>query len=288
MTSDATPSTMHADACLLQTFEYLPILGEQMYTMRHSPATQAAPAKRASVLIVGPIGAERERAYRTLHLLAVRMATAGFDTTQFDYRGIGESTGTFTQMTLSSWCDDVLAVANHVRSTSPGLPLILLGVRTGAILASKVFASGVGDAMLLIAPVKSGTDFLQEVMRRHLMAEMIGSESTPRRSRDDITRALDRGETVNVEGYPWTNALLQDASHHTLATPSPTERRPWHSLDVKLVLSAVATSPSHPNHTALATERFWEASPILVPRTTSLFDATVAATSRLLTKEQAA
>jgi pimeloyl-ACP methyl ester carboxylesterase len=260
------------------TYEYIDVVGERVYTVHHHSSN----APRAAVLVAGPMGVERERAYRTVVLISRALAQCGFDVLGFDYRGIGESTGDFRRFCASDWLVDVAACASHLRSRLPGVPLLLLGIRAGAVLVSRTFAEGLGDGMMLWAPPKSIREHLLDVMRRAIMADMLNAPKTPPRTREEIVERLERGENVNVEGYLWSPGLWHDALSHQLALPAASESRPWRVVDFKGLPTTSILPGTESHREIVAAERFWEVLPVLRPQTPVLFDMPLTLLNRLV------
>jgi alpha-beta hydrolase superfamily lysophospholipase len=223
---------------------YLASTGEQVAIVHH----RAAEPRRGAVLILGPFAAERERAHLSLVRFARTLAAEGFDALRFDFRGVGESAGRFEDQTFSTWRDDARAAFDQLASIAPGVPLALIGVRLGALLAADLFSAGLGDRLLLWAPPESGRALLWETLRRTLTAEMMASPDAPRRTREQLAAELEAGRSVNV--HNWTLKPAQDG-----------DTRPRLSVDFR-----PSSSPS-----ATTSERFWEAGSRLAADTTDLF-----------------
>src|SRR5208282_3308127 len=102
----------------------------------------------ARVLLVGPFASERHFSYIPWVRWARFLAARRIECLRYDYRGIGESTGVFENMSVENWLEDVELLAAWLKSRSPGVPLVLHGLELGALLASKAFAANVGDALL--------------------------------------------------------------------------------------------------------------------------------------------
>ena len=253
---------------------YIEVAGDQVYTVLH-----AASKPVAAVLLCGPIGAERERAYRTLVDLARAIAGAGFVAMRFDYRGIGESTGRFGDLALTDWRADIAACAAHLAAQAPGLPLALWGVRAGALLISESFQDGLGDAAMFCAPT-SGREMLHDVLRRKLVADALTERSGRRASREELVQSLERGATVNVDGYPWSGRLWADAARHAMVLPPAGETRPWRVVEYRRVARsapvAELAAQTDEHREIEAGERFWEGATAPVPRPSMLPERSVA------------
>jgi Serine aminopeptidase, S33 len=253
---------------------YIDVAGSRVYTVMH-----AAPKPAAAVLLCGPIGAERERAYRTLVDLAREIATAGFVAMRLDYRGIGESTGRFEELTLSDWHADVVACAEHLAEQVPGLPLALWGVRAGALLVSESFRDGLGDAAMFCAPT-SGREMLQDILRRNFVAEALTGRTARPTTREELVQSLEHGAAVNVDGYPWSGRLWADAARHAMVFPPASETRPWRLVEYRRATRsapiAEVTAQIDEHREIEAGERFWEGSMAQVPRPSTLPERTVA------------
>jgi pimeloyl-ACP methyl ester carboxylesterase len=184
----------------------VPHANEQLYLVRHEAAR--LPAK-ASVVLAGPMTLERSHGYLTWVRLARCLALNGFDVLRFDYRGVGESPGVFQAQTFDTWRDDLEAVVDLARARGR---VLILGLRLGALLASQLLVDRRVDGLAAWDPPTNGRAMLLDMLRRKLVADYAEFPDAPRRTRDEYAKALEAGDEVEVEGYPWTKALWQSAS----------------------------------------------------------------------------
>lgn len=249
---------------------YFDFADGQIYTVTHSPAC----ARRGAVLLCGPFGVERERAYLTLVRWSRMLAGQGFEVMRFDYRGQGESTGQFEDMTIARWREDAAFCAARLSGAGRGDPLILHGVRLGALIAAELFASGYGDGLLLWEAPVSAEALLRDTLRHNLIAQRLAHPDAPHRVREQLIAALESGEHVNVDGYSWSFSLWEDAARHPLILPPPSESRPWHSLQTRSAAAPRRTQSSRPE--TVDADTFWSSSsPHLVPRSEDFFRASL-------------
>ena len=242
----------------------------QLHVVHH----RARGEPRGGLVLCGPIGAERERSYRTLVDIARAVAADGFDALRFDYRGMGESTGNFEDYCLSDWRRDVETCIPLIRERLSDRPLGLWGVRAGALLASEVFATGVGAGVMLCAAT-DGQAHLMDILRRSLVADMLARPGKRRSTRDEIVAAMERGEVVNVDGYPWSKRLWQDAASHGVVIPAD-DRRPWRVVDFAGLPQTAVGSRHEARRQINSDGRFWESGRTLVPTIPSLAASTIA------------
>lgn len=250
-----------------ETIRYLDLAGgEQLYTVLH----HARGESRGSLLLCGPINAERERGLRSIVDLARSLAADGYDVMRFDYRGIGESTGAFDERCLSDWREDIRACATALRAIAPRAPLSLWGLRAGALLVSELFAAGLGDAAMCCAPM-DGQPLLQDILRRTLVADMMARPHAKRTTREEIVAALERGEFAVVDGYRWSRRLWEDAAAHRFTAPADLGR-PWRVVDFRGLPKSSLPAALESCRDTETSERFWESTPQLVPKSQSLLD----------------
>lgn len=136
---------------------------------------------RGVLVVAPPMGREHVISYRTVRVLCVRAAEAGFAAVRFDWTGHGDSREMRPGEDLAArWSADLEAVVDRARDAVPGAPITIVGLRLGAAAAAatrwgegpSAQAGGVSpreDDIRLIgwAPV-GGRAFLREhaVLRR--------------------------------------------------------------------------------------------------------------------------
>jgi exosortase A-associated hydrolase 2 len=145
--------------------------------------------------------------------LARRLAQRGWRVVQRDLRGCGDSAGEFRDARWADWLDDLRAELD----TAPPGPLWLWGVRAGALLAAALAQRRPDANLLLWQPVANGAQHLQQFLRLHAGARIVGaskgSETTP-------AQALRAGAMVEVGGYELGPALAGGLEQARLELPA--------------------------------------------------------------------
>jgi dienelactone hydrolase len=117
------------------------------------------------VVLCAPLGYEGPFAHLALRELAYSLTNAGAAVLRFDYYGYGDSAGSDEHLgQVTSWLSSVHDAIDEIKRLTPSTgPLVLVGLRAGALLASAV-ASTREDvtALALWAPSLSGKLFLRE------------------------------------------------------------------------------------------------------------------------------
>ncbi len=185
---------------------YFNVSGAHLYTVLHEVADPIA-----RVLLVGPFASERHNSYLPWVRWARYLATKGMEVLRYDYRGVGESTGSFEEMSFEHWSEDVLHLAGWLKARSPDVPLVLHGLEIGAILAANAFDNGIGDSVLLWSPPANAHQALRSSLMRWVGLEHLYKSGEDVKSAAEYIRELEQGSFIEVEGYRWSSALWQDS-----------------------------------------------------------------------------
>ena len=190
----------------------------------YEPAQEIFGKVRA-VLLCHPMGNEQIFAYRTMRLLAARLAQAGFHVLRFDYFGTGDSYGDTGEGDLASWCGDIETAIEELKEITNAATVNLVGLRLGANLSARVAAHRQNDINKLILWEPLAAD---ELAVAGFGRPAIRADRQPRLIASDIARCIARGAIPGKAALlpPGTLVLL------TAGPPSPTE---FGSLSVQYV-----------------------------------------------------
>lgn len=243
--------------------------GEQsLYFVHH----RAPGGCRAAVLLAGPLGLERAHSYVIWTRWARHLASRGVDALRLDYRGTGESTGRFEDVTLQRWEEDLRVGVEYLRRERPGVPVVLHGLRLGALLASRVFQSGEVDGLLLWEPPESGRAHLMEVLRRKVAADNLEGTGGVARSREDYVAELEAGGAMEVEGFSWSRGFWRSAESYALALPARDDARPWRVVHLDGRPAERCLAQGHGRSVRAPRPFFWTTSNRLLPDLGELFE----------------
>jgi hypothetical protein len=185
---------------------YFAVPGAHLYTVLHRVDKPIARA-----LLIGPFAAERHSSYIPWVNWARYLAERGIEVLRYDYRGVGESSGAFEEMSFVEWSEDVHLLANWLKERSPDMPLLLHGLGVGALLASRAFHGGLGEALLLWSPPESANQAVRSAVVRWINVEQLFKYGDERKPASAFIQELERGSSVEVEGYRFTGKLWQNS-----------------------------------------------------------------------------
>jgi len=197
MNSDRSPLDV-------ETF-FLPETDGSRYCVLHRPRK----TPRGAVVYVHPFAEEMNKARRMAALQARRMATEGYGVLQIDLLGCGDSSGDFADATWDNWCSDVAHAVRLIEERIPDVPLVLWGLRLGALIAlSAASMQGLAPrCFLLWQPIISGRAYLREFIRIHAVGQMLSGK--PSEGIEAIRERLLDGQSVEIAGYTLSAALAR-------------------------------------------------------------------------------
>jgi alpha-beta hydrolase superfamily lysophospholipase len=187
--------------------KYFSVPGAELYTVLHQ-----APDPIARVLLVGPFASERHFSYHPWVRWARYLAARRIEVLRYDYRGIGESTGDFENISFGEWLEDMELLAKSFAESSPRLPFVLHGLELGAILAARGFDQGLGDGLLLWSPPKTANQALRSSLLRWAGLEQLFESAQNRKPASEYIRELESGRSIEVQGYTWSSNLWHSSN----------------------------------------------------------------------------
>jgi Serine aminopeptidase, S33 len=185
---------------------YFPVDGANLYTVLHQVENPVA-----RILLVGSFASERHTSYRPWIQWARYLAARRIEALRYDYRGVGESTGIFEEMTFACWIDDVERLSAWLRKRGEDVPLILHGLELGGLLAARNFHNGHGDALILWSAPVNANKVLRSTLQRWIGPQQLLKPENERRPASYYFRLLDEGQSVEVDGYEWPAELWRQS-----------------------------------------------------------------------------
>lgn len=178
-------------------------------------------ACRGSILYVAPFAEEMNRLRSHAVQTARRLAAQGWRCLLPDLAGTGESDGQLADADWSGWVDDVVRAGHWLLAESTS-PLVLWGVRTGALLALeslRVEDRLSASRLVLWQPVLDGKLFLNQYLRLRIASQVVSEGD--RETTEQIRARLRAGEVVEVAGYPLTQQLAEGMAQRRLLDCTP-------------------------------------------------------------------
>ncbi|MBL8135099.1 MAG: alpha/beta fold hydrolase [Acidobacteria bacterium] len=190
----------------------------ELFGVLHSPAA----ASRLAVVLCHPFGEEKLWAHRVYVSLARELARRGHPVLRFDYRGNGDSGGTFSGTSMTSNLDDIDTAIDLLKERTETDAVGLFGLRFGATEAA-LAAERRADVstVVLWQPVVDGTRYMQELLRINLSTQLAVFGAVTK-DREALVATMHEGRTVNVDGYDMALPFYTEACAVNLAAQPST------------------------------------------------------------------
>ncbi len=168
-----------------------------LFGVYHEPVTRP---RSSAVLLCYPIGHEYTNAHGAFRDLASALAAEGFPVLRFDYWGSGDSSGGQIEATLEKWDESVDLAAAELKDMSGMSAVSVVGLRFGAVLASRFSRRATVRHLVLWDPVATGADYLSGLRTLH-------NARLARKRGTSIRAAAATEDSVELAGYLYPDAL---------------------------------------------------------------------------------
>lgn len=171
-----------------------------------------------TVVAVHAFAEEMNKSRRMCARMARRLARNGWRVVQRDLHGCGDSSGDFADASWATWVADL---DDEIEQADPTLPIWLWGLRAGALLAAAALPARPQVNLLLWQPVSSGAQHLQQFLRLHAGARIVGSgKSGTSGVQGSPAQLLKSGKVVEVGGYAVSPALAHGLENASFDIPA--------------------------------------------------------------------
>ena len=143
----------------------------------------------------------------------------GLAVLRVDYAGTGDSAGVFADFSVADWQEDLSSAARWLHALAPSLPLICLGIRTGALLLSASEDSDIRSAAKIFWDPVGGLEVIRQWLQRHMVNDMI-AYGKARVSRASMEADLKAGKVVDLDGFALTGRHFADFSGLAFSAPA--------------------------------------------------------------------
>lgn len=184
---------------------------QPLYGVIHNPS--GGDYRNSAILLCNSVGYESICCHRALRRLATLLSESGYYVLRFDYSGVGDSSGTFEEKSMSDWEENIQLAKEELCAIS-GLQLIdCIGVRLGATLAYNALNDSVVKNLILWDPILNGHEYLNSL--NNLQDEVMISPMWFRLPRDRDT--IPKNEFL---GYRYSPALINQFSKEKIIVDS--------------------------------------------------------------------
>ena len=187
---------------------------QNIFSVLHTPKETSS---KVGWVLCHPFAEEKLWSHRVFVSLARFLSKRGCFVLRFDYRGHGDSDGEFQDISLDDQLSDIYKAVDTLTDKYPDINEIgLIGLRYGATLASIAAESNKKIKNLVLwDPILNLEDYLQELLRVNLTTQMV-LHGKIISNRDELTKQILSGESVNIDGYEISKSLYQSAKNINL------------------------------------------------------------------------
>ena len=182
--------------------------GIRLFAISHRPEV---PGANIGIIFCHPYGEQKQLSYPVFVRFARELARNGFSVLRFDHRGYGDSQGDVEDSTVETQVEETLAALQLCKERLRVERVALLGLRFGgtvAALAAERDSSIAG--LILWFPVISGSQYMDELIRKKLFAELLRKGGG--RSREQVLEDLTREGHLAIEGNFLTLQMSEQIS----------------------------------------------------------------------------
>lgn len=215
---------MNPGKCSIKA-DFLELQGRKLFCLMLQPVVVKA---HGSILFLPPFAEEMHKSRRIVAAQARELAGLGYNVMLLDLTGCGDSGGDFADATWQIWLQDAAFAVRTLVNLGTG-PLILWGLRMGALLASELSQERSDiDKLILWQPLLNGEQQVDQFLRLRTATAVTGNPLTF--DRKTLWNELRSGRSLDIAGYTLSPALALQMAKARLNDVKPA--CPVHWLEI--------------------------------------------------------